>query len=189
MDRWFTQTVADLARHEGFRPHAYPDPLSEIHKKYPPAKYGWGYRPAADILKELGLDYNLGKPWTQGYGDTHNVSMTAAISEKDARVGLSRELSEHLPVLASLVPEWEVYPDFAKTVLANLAYNMGNRLAQFKNTLKYFRERNWAQAAAGLEKSLWYRQVGFRGEELVWRLRHEMIQAKYLVRTPQEEST
>lgn len=185
MERWFNQTVGDLARHEGFRAYPYPDPLSELHKIYPPGKYKWGFKPPKEIIAQIGLDYatafKLGGPWTWGYGDTHGVDMDGQIEEPEARIELSRELSEHITVLDALVPEWKVYPDFAKTVLANLAYNMGSRLGQFRNTLKYFREKNWIQAAAGLEKSLWYRQVGGRAEELVWRLKNQMIQPKYLV--------
>lgn len=185
MERWFNQTVSDLSRHEGFRAYPYPDPLSDLAKKYPPSVHKWGYRPVREIINELELDYNqaikAGGPWTWGYGNTHGVDLDGSITEEVARQDLSRELSAHLGVLDTLVPEWNVYPDFAKTVLANLAYNMGNRLAQFKNTLRYFRERNWTQAAVNLEKSAWYRQVGSRATELVWRLKNQMIQAKFIV--------
>lgn len=181
MERWYKQTLEDLYRHEGFRAFPYPDPLSETHKKYPPSKYKWGYRKATDIMKELGIGPEGGKPWTWGCGNTHGVVLDGEISKEQALEDLSRELSAHLSVLDALVPEWKAYPDFAKTVLANLAYNMGNRLGQFKNTNKYFRERNWAQAAVNLEKSAWYRQVGTRSKELVWRLRHEQVQPEYIV--------
>ena len=185
MERWFNQTLADLDRHEGFRPYPYPDPLSELHKRFPPGKFKWGFKPVPDILKQIGVDFNqamkLGAPWTWRYGDTHGVKFDRPIDKEEARAELARELSAHLPVLDGLLPEWKVYPDFAKTVLANLAYNMGNRLGQFKNTLKYFKEQNWTAAAVNLEKSAWYRQVGVRSAELVWRLKNEMIQPKYIV--------
>jgi lysozyme len=51
-------------------------------------------------------------------------------------------------------------------VIVNLAFNLGNKLAQFKNTLAHFRNNNWELAARGLENSLWYKQVGRRGPEI-----------------------
>lgn len=180
-ERWFVQTLADLWRHESYRKYAYPDPLSELHRKYPPGKYQWGFRPARDILKEIGADPDLGKPWTVGVGFTRGVTPDSEMSKEQAHEHLATELFEHLPVLDKHVPEWKVYPTFAKTVLANLAFNLGGRLGQFKNTLAYFRERKWLQAAVNLEKSLWYTQVGHRSKELVWRLKHEQIQPEYIV--------
>lgn len=180
-ERWFLQTLADLWRHEGFRRYAYPDPLSELHRKYPPSKWRWGFRPAREILEEINADSNLGKPWTVGVGFTRGITPDSEMTEEQARELLSRELFEHLPVLDKHVPEWKVYPTFAKSVLANLAFNLGGRLGQFKNTLGYFRERKWHQAAANLEKSLWYQQVGSRAQELVWRLRNEQIQAEHII--------
>lgn len=181
-ERWFNQTLADLWRHEGFRSYAYPDPLSPMAKNYKSRQ--WGFRPAREIMGELGIeigDAYLGDPWTVGVGVTKNVTLDSTRTQEEAREELSRELLEHLDILDKLVPEWKSYPDFAKTVLANLAYNLGSRLKQFKNTLRYFREQKWEQAAANLEKSLWYRQVGSRSKELVWRLRNGMIQPEHIV--------
>lgn len=182
MERWFQQTLSDLERHEGFRPYPYPDPLSEIAKKYPPSKYRWGFVDPVPLLTSLKLDPKDGTPWTIGYGNTVGVTINDVTTKEFARKDLSRELSSHLSVLDRLLPEWKVYPDFAKTVLANLAYNMGNRLGQFRNTLNYIKAKQWNQAAVNLEKSLWYKQVGVRAPELVERLRKEMIQPKYLVK-------
>lgn len=181
MENWVAQTLADLARHEGFRKYAYPDPLSELHKKYPPKKWGWGYKPADAILREIGEPASKGAPWTVGIGFTRGVGPSTVMTREEAFNELLPELIEHLEVLDRLLPDWETYPDVIKTVLANLAFNLGSRLGQFKNTLKYFAAGEWNKAAANLKKSLWYRQVGERSEELVKRLQTLKIEQQYLV--------
>lgn len=181
MDAWLHQLAADLERHEGFRPYAYPDPLSELEEKYPAVKWGWGYKPADAILRAIGEPASKGTPWTVGYGFTHGVSPTTKMDREQARDELMPEIMEHLHVLDNLLPNWKGYPTVVKTVLGNLAFNLGGRLRQFKNTLKYFENREWAKAAANLQRSLWYRQVGSRGEELVLRLKTLEIQPKHKV--------
>lgn len=182
MERWERQTLSDLERHEGFRPYAYPDPLSPMFRKYSSRRIRWGFRPAREIMKELGItDPRLGSPWTVGFGFTRGVTPDSHMTIEEARPELYRELIAHLTVLDRLLPEWQLYPGFVKTVLANLAFNMGSRLGQFKNTLRYFHQRDWLRAATNLEKSLWYQQVGGRARELVWRLKNEMVQPEFLV--------
>lgn len=182
MENWVVQTVSDLERHEGFRKYAYPDPLSELGVEYPAHKWGWGYKPADVILREIEEPASKGLPWTVGYGFTHGVGPSTVMEREQARDELIPELIEHLEVLDKLVPEWKEYPDVIKTVLANLAYNLGyKRLAKFKNTLEYFRQRQWMKAAANLQKSLWFTQVGDRAEELVKRLKTLEIEPRHKV--------
>jgi GH24 family phage-related lysozyme (muramidase) len=162
--------LADARKHEGLRLFAYPDPLSELAKKYRHLR--WGFQPARELLNLIGEPESKGHPWTIGYGYTHGVT-------PDHR--FTKEMSEHKlkeVILASirdakfLVSNFEDQPDAIKTVLVSMAYNMGRkRLGSFRNTLRYCREKNYPAMAAGMEKSLWYRQVGQRARELVQRVR------------------
>src|SRR5690606_33278837 len=52
-------------------------------------------------------------------------------------------------------------------IMVNMAFNLGNRLEGFKNTLAMIRAGDYVKAARNMEKSLWYRQVGRRSKELV----------------------
>lgn len=177
--RWLVQLHSDLKRHEGFREFAYPDPLSPLGREYGSL---FGFRPAREVLQQLGLDESLGTPWTYGYGFTHGVTIDSRITREMANHKLYDEIYEHLRVLDKLVPTWHKMPDFVKTVLGNMAFNMGyNTLAQFKNTLAAFRRHDWDAAANGMVKSLWYRQVGTRGRELVWRMRNRQVQEEFKV--------
>ena len=176
---WFKQTLEDLKRHEGFRKYAYADPLSRLYRMYPNAP--WGRKPAREFLP-AGTNLELGKPWTVGYGFTKGVTPDHIMERIVADRRLEVELSEHLPVLDKLVPQWRKLPDVVITVLANLAFNMGYaRLSKFAPTLKEVENRNFKVAANRLRKTLWYKQTGSRAVELVKRLETLQVDKRYEV--------
>jgi lysozyme len=51
-------------------------------------------------------------------------------------------------------------------VMVNLAFNLGNKLGQFKKALAAIEARDWNKAADELQNSTWYKQVGRRGVEV-----------------------
>lgn len=76
---------------------------------------------------------------------------------ENARTGLLKAL----PWVSSLDPVRQV-------VLLDMTFNMGiGKLLTFKNTLPLIQKGAWDAAAANMEQSLWYRQVGKRGKRLV----------------------
>lgn len=167
--QWLVQSHADLKRHEGFRPYAYPDPLSPLGQKYG-SKFG--YKPARDVLSSLKANAKDGAPWTVGYGFTgKDVTPDTKISQEDADEKLYVEIMEHSHGLDKLVPKWGDAPLYVQTVLVNLIFNMGtNGLSKFNNTLKMFNAGDYKGAAENLTKSLWFKQVGERAKELTSRL-------------------
>lgn len=176
-----TQVVADLERHEGFRKYAYPDPLSYLGTKY--RSLPWGKQPARTLMalvKEQ--DDRKGAPWTVGFGDTVGVGPDTIVTLIAARAKLSNHIGKNLRELGQLIPSWQIQPFPIQTVLVNLIYNLGKEgLGKFKNTLSYITARNYPAAAANLEKSKWYGQVGYRAQELVKRVRTNSIDPKHLV--------
>lgn len=170
---WLKQTLADLKRHEGYREFAYPDPLSKIGRRRIP---GFGYQPARPLLAQYHLDPKDGAPWTVGYGETRGVTADSVRPPSLAERKLEAELIEHLEVLDNLIPEWKLMPVHVKTVLANMAYNLGSRLRPFAPTLQRFKEGKYHEAAQRLRKTLWFKQVGYRAEELVSRLENGYIE-------------
>jgi lysozyme len=178
---WLIQSESDLARHEGFREFAYPDPLSKLGKRYKGKNVGWGFVPGDMLLVKLGEKESDGMPWTYGFGFTRNVRPSSRIPLSLASRKLEDEILVHTKILDRLIPSWIKQPLVPKTVLVNLAYNLGNRLEQFHNTLKYFAEGQYHLAARNLSQSLWYKQVGDRAEELVLRLQTGRIPTEYLV--------
>lgn len=166
----YNQYLKDARKHEGYREFAYPDPLSELAKKYP--KLPWGFKSGRELLNLIGEDESKGAPWTVGYGYTHGVTPDHQFSVGMAEHKLRERIDVAIVDAKILVPNFESQPDAIKTVLVSMAYNMGRkRLATFKNTLRYCVEKNYVAMAAGMEKSLWYRQVGRRAKELVARVR------------------
>jgi GH24 family phage-related lysozyme (muramidase) len=181
---WKKQSAADLWRHEGYRRYAYPDPLSWLAKKYPAARYKWGFRPALDILREIGMldKVSQGEPWTVGVGFTNGVTYMHEMAEVVARRRLEVEIDEHVEILDKLVKGWRKMPTYVQTVLVNLAFNLGyNRLKQFRPTLDAFERGEYSYAGDRLTRTLWYKQVGSRARELVERLKTGKIQDHYKV--------
>lgn len=183
---YMKQTLADLERHEGYREYAYPDPLSEWAKKYPASRHRWGFRPASVIMKELGLkveDVKKGAPWTVGIGFTHGVTYTSRTTRAESYDRLREEVLEHARGLDSLLPDWETkHSVVVQTVLVNLIFNMGKtKLAKFAPTLALIDKKDYAGAAARIEKTPYYQQVGARAVELMKRLRTQKIEDKHKI--------
>ena len=175
--KWLAQSMADIARHEGFREFAYPDPLSKLAR----VRAKWGYEPAEAIIGRLGLNPADGTPWTVGYGFTRGVTYSHRVSKEAANKILEKEILAHCTILDRLVPTWKGMPVYVQTVLANLAFNLGSRLSEFKATLTLFRAGKFAAAGDRLKGSLWYKQVGSRAHELVERLKTGTIQPQHKV--------
>lgn len=180
---WMIQVLADLVRHEGFREFAYPDPLSPLFKKN--KKQRWGFAPASMILEKISVSLSeaekTGAPWTVGIGFTKGVSISSQMKLNVATRKLEDIVLEHLPVLDKVLPKWQGLPLFAKTVVVNMAFNMGSRLLQFKNSMGLIGQGNYKQAASNLRKSTWYNQVGDRAVELTARLERQAIDPKHRV--------
>lgn len=178
------QEKADLDRHEGFREFAYPDPLSPLYKEHPELRTKWGFMPVRDLLPKLDFDdaavIKSGAPWTFGHGFTHGANPDSRIE----RIRSERKLEEHIlemnDVLAKALPWYNDTSFVNKTVLINMAFNLGIvGLLKFKNTLRYVKEKNYTQAAANMSKSLWYSQVGSRAAELTKRMATQTIEPQH----------
>ena len=74
--------------------------------------------------------------------------------------------------LDRITPWWRDLDPVRQRVLLDMCFNMGaGSLAAFVNTLKAVRERRFEDAAAGMEASKWYGQVGARAKRLVEMMR------------------
>lgn len=68
------------------------------------------------------------------------------------------------------VPWWRDLPPHAQRTMLNLSFMGWNHLATFTHFLAAMQAHNWIEAAAELQDSRWYRQVGERGPRVVARL-------------------
>jgi GH24 family phage-related lysozyme (muramidase) len=177
--RVFGQTAADLERHEAVREYAYPDPLSLIARKY--RRLPWGFKPARELLALIPEGEEHGRPWTVGIGFAVGVTPDSRMSATMARQKLKEKLNFYWNELTKVVPDIQDHPFVIQTVFLNMIFNLGrHRLSQFVNTLRFLKERNYAQVAKNLEQSLWFRQVGSRAVELVDRVRTNSIKQEHI---------
>lgn len=176
------QVVADLARHEGFRQYAYPDPLSVLGRKYRDRKYNWGFKPGDQLLALYNENERDGRPWTVGFGFTRRVTPSTMISKQAAIPKLQDEALQHIKHLDKLVTNWKTLPFHVQTVLCNMIFNLGYaRLSKFAPTLALFSSGDFVGAAERLRRTAWFKQVGSRAIELVERLEKGRIEPQHLV--------
>lgn len=172
------QVKSDLKRHESFREFAYPDPLSPLAKSQPSKE--WGFRPAREIAR-AGTNLDLGAPWTYGYGFTENVNPDSRISQVQAERKLEEHVLEMNATLKEALPWYEIATFVTKTILINMAFNLGLKgLLKFRNTLAFVKAKDYTKAARNMTLSLWYKQVGSRARELVKRMETQTIEPQYV---------
>lgn len=173
------QVAKDLERDEGVREFAYPDPLSLLARKY--GRLPWGFKQARELLAMVPESEEHGRPWTVGIGFTHGVTPDSRMSAPQARQQLRAKLNFYWNELTKVIPDIQEHPFVVQTVFYNMIFNLGRtRLSKFVNTLRFLKQRNYAQVADNLEKSLWYRQVGVRSKYLVDRIRTGTISKEHL---------
>lgn len=179
--RLMLQVKYDLDRHEGYREYAYPDPLSRLGRRYRGKDWRWGFVPARPLLSLIGdMKEKDGAPWTVGFGFTQGVNSNTTMPRLLAERKLEVLILEIDAELGELLSWYKDAPFVVKTILINMAFNMGIKgLLGFKNTLNYIRQGNYLQAAANMRKSLWYRQVTTRAEELSKRMETQTIPEQY----------
>ena len=173
------QVKKDLERHEGFREFAYPDPLSKLAKKY--KALPWGFQPARQLLALINdMGEEDGTPWTVGYGFTDKITPDSRMTRVTAERKLEQKILDMDAVLASKLSWYKDASFVTKTILINMAFNMGLfGLLGFKNTLKFIQAKDYARAASNMKLSLWYRQVGDRAKELVTRMATQVIPVEH----------
>ena len=100
---------------------------------------------------------------TIGYG--HNLN--EPISEAAALQILSDDVAVAVNELDDRMDWWRDLPHPAQLVLASMVFNLGwPRFSRFKKMIAALEDRDYDQAAAEMEDSLWFQQIKSRGEEL-----------------------
>lgn len=94
------------------------------------------------------------------------------ITREQALKMLDYDIERFIAALDRRMPWWREMSPIRQRVVVNMTFNLGiTGLLKFKNTLKAMREGRYEAAAQGMEKSLWYRQVGDRAKRLVSMMR------------------
>lgn len=101
--------------------------------------------------------------WTVGVG--RNLS-DVGLREDEIALLLDNDIRDAEMLARTLIPTFDGLTEARKAVVCNMAFNMGDRLAGFKNTLKAVNEGRYEHAAKEMLASLWARQVGDRAVRL-----------------------
>jgi len=104
---------------------------------------------------------------TLGVGRLIDKRRGGGISLAESAVLLGNDMDAVEAELDLKLPWWRTLDAVRQRVLMNMAFNLGvPGLLKFHSTLKAVRESRWEAAAAGMESSLWHRQVGARAHRL-----------------------
>lgn len=110
--------------------------------------------------------------WTIGVG--HLLGQAQRMSEithEEAMALLDMDIQIARAVAWKWVPnlwnwDMELGGDVRQRVVINMAFNLGNRLGTFKNTLASLNAGNWQDASERMLQSKWATQVGQRAVRL-----------------------
>jgi lysozyme len=109
---------------------------------------------------------------TIGVGRLIDARKGGRITRDEAIYLLDNDIAEKIGQLRSALPWFEAQDVIRQRALVDLAFNLGTPgLLKFKNTLAAWKRGDYDGAARGLEKSLWFKQVGRRGPRIVHMVR------------------
>ena len=104
--------------------------------------------------------------WTIGYGRLLDPSLGGGISQDEALYLLDNDIAKARNDCGTY-PWFSNLSEARQAAMLDLSFNLGSRLSNFKHFLAAMAVENWGLAADELENSLWYKQVGHRGPEIV----------------------
>lgn len=130
-----------------------------------------------ELIKELKRDEGVRlKPYQCTAGKTtigvgRNLD-DRGITEHEADYLLLNDIELVTVQLDKSIPWWRDLSDARQRVLANMCFNLGiSGLLYFKNTLAAMKAGKYDDAADGMLKSLWAKQVGQRAIRLAKMMR------------------
>lgn len=128
-DSALDRSVTIIAKFEGFRAQAYPDPASPR---------------AVAKRKKQPYEHLSGAPWTIGYGETLNVSEGMTWAEPEAREHLKKRVTWFYLQVSALIPN--ASPNHL-VACVSLAYNIGISAFKTSSVCRLTKRGEYAQAA------------------------------------------
>jgi GH24 family phage-related lysozyme (muramidase) len=103
--------------------------------------------------------------------DPANGEPRKTLSEAECDELLTQDIADAEHDLTRVLPRWRDLDDVRQRACLNLSFNLGNRLAQFTRFLDAMGDDHWLLAASELKHSVWFHQVGNRGERIAAMIR------------------
>lgn len=126
----------------------------------------------ADLRQDEGT---ILKPYKDSRGfltiGTGRNLTSRGITATEADYLLANDVDLAISELDRITPWWHGLDEPRQRVLINLCFNMGaSTLATFTTFLGFLQEHDYASAAADLQDTEWFTEVGLRGPRMVERL-------------------
>ncbi len=147
--------ISDLIqRHEGFRGQPYRDTKGLLT-----VGYGFNLKAAgaASACASCGLDYA--------------TVCAEGLTEAQALSVFQYQLTAVLCQAARTFPTWATMPEKVQAVICDMLFMGEGTFLTFHHFIAAIKAADWKGAAADLEQSLWFKEVGTRGVEDVAILR------------------
>jgi lysozyme len=119
----------------------------------------------------VGIGHLL-RPWEMPtFVETGSGKILKTLSEAECDALLTEDIADAEHGLTRIMPLWRELDDGRQRACLNLAFNLGNRLAQFTRFLDAMSDEHWLLAASELKHSMWSRQVGTRADRIAAMIR------------------
>lgn len=121
------------------------------------------------LIRHEGIRYKV-------YDDTMGIPtigvgrnlFSKGISHQEAIYLLNNDIEECIQDLRSIFNGWHSFDDGIKRVLIDMRFNLGpDGFRQFRKMIQAVKDKDYNKMAAEMKNSLWYRQVGYRGNSLI----------------------
>ena len=107
---------------------------------------------------------------TVGIG--HQLLVGDAVTPSQVATWFQHDLDTAIADCQQLYPTWRTLPAVVQEILVQMCFNLGKtRLARFVVLRAAIARHAWPAAAAAMEDSAWYTQVGDRSKRLVAAMR------------------
>jgi lysozyme len=122
--------------------------------------------------KTIGAGHNIEANSLPPHIDDYLVK-NKCITKDMAMELLENDVTKAVTDCGILYRHFDKFSERRQWALIDFLFNVGlNTARSFRNTNKAINKEDWEAAAKGLENSLWFRQVGLRGPEIVEMVRH-----------------
>lgn len=140
-----------VKQHEGLRTKVYKDSVG---------------------IPSIGYGYNLKRSFADSELNQVGSSLEAVMNGNPLTLEqinklFEKDLQRSILIAKKFIPNLDQQPDNIQVVLIDMAYNLGNRLFEFKKLQSAIQQKDYKRAGAEMKNSNWYHQVRLRGRNLV----------------------
>jgi hypothetical protein len=134
----------------------YPDPIYGMKVPTIGVGYNLNRSEARSEIEALGLNYDMVRDGRQ------------MLSDDQVNKLYRNDIGKSIAIARKFIDNFDELPTDAKTILVDMAFNLGEtRLRKFKKMKIALEENNFKEASEQMKDSKWYGQVGERAKRLV----------------------